>query len=161
MFEIRPAQDHELAAVGDLTVAAYADFTLGPADPYVAKLRDAEARAREAELWVARSSAGSVAGGVTWCPPGSVWREISQPGEGEFRMLAVSPTAQGQGMGEALARHCIELSRAAGDSAMVISSLTGMAAAHRLYGRLGFERLPERDWSPAPGVELIAFRLAY
>src|SRR3546814_12345454 len=29
LFEIRPAQDHELAAVGDLTVAAYADFTLG------------------------------------------------------------------------------------------------------------------------------------
>ena len=32
-----------------------------------------------------------------------------------------------------------------------------MTAAHRVYGRLGFTRLPERDWSPVPGVHLIAF----
>jgi hypothetical protein len=32
-----------------------------------------------------------------------------------------------------------------------------MAAAHRLYGRLGFVRLPERDFRPLPGVDLLAF----
>jgi hypothetical protein len=40
---------------------------------------------------------------------------------------------------------------------VVISSLPQMAAAHRLYTRLGFRRLPERDWTPVPGVDLIAF----
>ncbi|NYG60549.1 ribosomal protein S18 acetylase RimI-like enzyme [Nocardioides daedukensis] len=160
-MRVRLAEPSEYAALGELTAAAYADFTLGPADPYVDKLRDARARAKEAELWVASDDSGTLLGCVTWCPPGSVWREISRPGEGEFRMLAVSPSAQGQGVGVALAEHCIALSRADGDSAMVLSSLPGMAAAHRLYARLGFERLPERDWSPVPGVELIAFRLGY
>jgi hypothetical protein len=32
-----------------------------------------------------------------------------------------------------------------------------MTAAHRLYERLGFHRLPERDWSPVPGVDLLVY----
>jgi hypothetical protein len=32
-----------------------------------------------------------------------------------------------------------------------------MAAAHRLYERLGFTRLPERDWSPLLGVDLLVY----
>jgi hypothetical protein len=32
-----------------------------------------------------------------------------------------------------------------------------MRTAHRLYARFGFVRAPERDWSPAPGIDLIAF----
>jgi hypothetical protein len=32
-----------------------------------------------------------------------------------------------------------------------------MAAAHQVYGRLGYARDPERDWSPVPGVDLLAF----
>jgi ribosomal protein S18 acetylase RimI-like enzyme len=157
-MRVRLAQPEEYAALGEVTAAAYADFTLGPADSYIDKLRDVRSRAREAEVWVADAD-GELLGCVTHCPPGSSWREISRPGEGEFRMLAVSPAARGRGVGSALARHCIELSRAAGDSAMALSSLPTMAAAHRLYARLGFERMPERDWSPVPGVELIAFRL--
>jgi hypothetical protein len=41
---------------------------------------------------------------------------------------------------------------------MVLSSLREMATAHRVYARLGYTRLPERDWEPVPGVHLIAFR---
>ncbi|MDN5892950.1 MAG: GNAT family N-acetyltransferase [Nocardioides sp.] len=159
-MRIRHAAGADLAEVGDLTVAAYASFTLGPADPYVEKLRDAATRAREAELLVSEED-DVLLGTVTWCPPESPWREISRAGEGEFRMLAVNPAARGRGVGDALARHCIARSRAAGDLAMVISSLPEMASAHRLYERLGFERLPKRDWSPVPGVNLVVFRLTY
>jgi hypothetical protein len=35
-----------------------------------------------------------------------------------------------------------------------------MRSAHHLYERLGFERVPERDWVPVPDVPLLAFRLA-
>ena len=31
--------------------------------------------------------------------------------------------------------------------------------AHQLYQRLGFQRTPHLDWSPAPGVDLLAFRM--
>lgn len=158
---IRLAGPADLAAVGELTLASYTAYTLGPADPYIARLRDAGTRAREAELWLAEDDDGSVLGTVTLCPDGSPWREISGPGEGEFRMLAVSPSARGSGVGEALVRHCVQRSRAAGHTAMVLSSLPEMTAAHRLYARLGFVRSPHRDWSPAPGVALITFRLDY
>jgi hypothetical protein len=41
----------------------------------------------------------------------------------------------------------------------MLSSLAAQAPAHRIYERLGFRRLPERDWTPYPGVDLMAFRL--
>ena len=34
-----------------------------------------------------------------------------------------------------------------------------MTTAHRIYERLGFVRLPTRDWSPIAGVDLYAFAL--
>lgn len=156
-MDVRRARPEDLEAAGAVTVAAYTPFTLGRTDPYVAKLADAAAREREAQLWVA-VDADRVLGSVTWCPPGSSWREIAREHEGEFRMLAVDPAAQGAGVGRALVEQMVTLSVAQGAGAVAISSLRAMAAAHRLYGRLGFTRLPERDWSPVPGVDLIAFR---
>ena len=156
-MRIRLATDADLEAVGDITVAAYTQFTLGPDDPYVARLRDSATRAAQAQLWVAEDDDGTVLGSVTLCPPGSPWREISRPGEGEFRMLAVAPQARGRGVGEALTRHVLALCAAAGEEVVVISSLAEMTAAHRIYARLGFRRLPDRDWSPDDDVHLIAF----
>jgi predicted thioesterase len=37
--------------------------------------------------------------------------------------------------------------------------MTSMEAAHRVYLGLGFTRDPALDWSPVPGVDLVAFRL--
>ena len=61
---------------------------------------------------------------------------------------------------EALVGVCLERSRELGYTAVVLCSLPAQARAHRIYERLGFRRLPERDWSPDPGVDLMAFRLA-
>ena len=92
---IRPAHTSELAEVGELTLASYADFV--PADHrYAEHLRDAVTRAREAELYVALLDEGIV-GTVTFCPQGSPWSELAQPGEGEFRMLGVLPAARRRG----------------------------------------------------------------
>jgi ribosomal protein S18 acetylase RimI-like enzyme len=160
---LRRVRAEEHAHVGEITVAAYAPFTLGPEDPYVARLADTAARDRDAEVWVAVDEAaeGPVAllGSVTICPPRSPWRELSREGEGEFRMLSVHPAAQGRGIGAALVRLCLARARRDGERAVVISSLREMAAAHRLYARLGFVRTPERDWEPLPGVQLLGFRL--
>ena len=156
MVEVRLARPEELEAVGELTVRAYAAYTLGPGDPYVARLRDAASRARAAELWVAVDG-DRLLGSVTCCPPGSSYREVSRPDEGEFRMLAVDPDARGTGAGTALAAHCEERARAHGAVGMALSSLAAMTAAHRIYTRLGYARDPGRDWSPLPGVELLAF----
>ncbi len=34
-----------------------------------------------------------------------------------------------------------------------------MRAAHHLYTRAGFGRLPDRDWSPEAGLILLAYGL--
>jgi ribosomal protein S18 acetylase RimI-like enzyme len=75
-------------------------------------------------------------------------------------MLAVSPTARGRGVGEALARHVLDRAVELGFTAIVLSSSKEMRAAHRLYERLGFHRTPALDWSPEPDVPLITYRLA-
>jgi ribosomal protein S18 acetylase RimI-like enzyme len=151
-FEIRPATPAEFPAIADLCVAAYAAFLVGD-DHYVATLRNAARRAVEAELLVAVDT--DVLGTVTFVPEGGPFGEIAGPDETEFRMLAVSPAAQGRGVGTALLQHVIEAS--AGRERVVCSSRPDMRAAHRIYERFGFTRAPERDWSPVPGVDLIAF----
>ena len=47
----------------------------------------------------------------------------------------------------------------AGTKRVVLCSQQSMTTAHRIYGRLGFERAHEFDWSPMPGVDLWAFAL--
>lgn len=157
--DIRRANPDELDAVGRLTVDAYVSGGVIPADaPYLAFLGDATSRDAEAELWVAVDARG-VVGTVTYVEPGSALCEIARDGEAEIRTLAVAPTASGEGIGEALTRHAVERAREHGFRSLVLSSSTTMHTAHRLYERLGFTRLPERDWSPVPGVQLVAYRL--
>jgi ribosomal protein S18 acetylase RimI-like enzyme len=160
-MRVRRAEPRDHAAIGAVTVAAYAGLSEADEAGYVDKLRDAATRDREAELWVATVSDTdeTVLGSVTVCHDGSPWREIARGDEGEFRMLAVSPAAQGQGVGAALVALCINRFREVGAPGIVLSTLPAMHAAHRLYERHGFVRAPERDWSPVPRVDLVAYHL--
>jgi GNAT superfamily N-acetyltransferase len=154
-LEIRQAARHELPAVGELCVAAYAPF-LSEDGHYMESLRDAERRFEHAELLVAVED-DQIVGTVTFVPEGGPLGEIAQPDEAEFRMLAVDPAAQGRGVGSALVQRILDESRRNGHTGIVCSTLPEMRAAHRVYERAGFRRAPERDWSPFPGVRLIAF----
>lgn len=158
MVRLRRATPADHDAVAEVTLAAYEEFLEGAEDDYRHRLRDAAGRDRDAELWVATPDDGDeVLGSVTVCPPGSPWRELAGPEEGEFRMLAVAPTARGRGIGEALARLAVERAAGHGARAVVLSSLPEMAGAHRIYERLGFQRAPARDWRPVAEVRLIAY----
>lgn len=160
MSVIRPVVPEELDAVGDLTVRVYLDAGfLPPESAYATQLRDAARRARDAELLVAVDDNRAVVGSVTYAVHGGDYAELAGPGEGEFRMLVVAPEARKQGIGEALVRACLDRARAAGCTAMRLSTQTAMTDAHRLYERVGFTRTPDLDWSPAPGVALLAYFL--
>lgn len=157
---IRAARPEEYAAVGAITVDAYSSDGLLAANPeYVDELADAARRAEQGELLVAVDGAGKLLGSVTITLPGSVFAEISRAGELEFRMLSTSPAARGRGVGEALTRAVLARARELGAQRVVLCSLDAMKSAHRLYGRLGFVRLPERDWQPVPGFWLRAFTI--
>ncbi|MEV0719049.1 N-acetyltransferase [Asanoa sp. NPDC050611] len=160
-LRIRPATAADFPAVARLTVDAYrADGQLAGDHGYDKKLADVETRAEAGELLVAADEhTGQVLGSVTFVLPGTAYAELSIDGEAEFRMLAVDPAAQGRGAGEALVRACVERATALGCQAIVICVRSFSAPAKRLYARLGFTRVPERDWSPFPGVDLEALRL--
>ncbi|MCZ7378604.1 GNAT family N-acetyltransferase [Micromonospora sp. WMMC250] len=161
-LRVRPAEQADFPAVARLTVAAYeADGQLKGEHGYGAVLADVSTRAASGEVLVAVDEAtDAVLGSVTFVLPGTRFAELSGPGEAEFRMLAVDPGAQGRGVGAALAQACVARATELGCVAVVICVRAGMAqSAHRLYSRLGFARAPEKDWSPAPGVDLLGLRL--
>jgi predicted N-acetyltransferase YhbS len=157
-FVIRTARPEEFETVGEITVRAYVagGFLEPDTSGYAAKLRNAADRARRAELLVAVDGE-KVVGSVTLVRHGDAYAELARPGEMEFRMLAVAPEAAGRGVGRLLVQAVLDRARADGGSRVVLSSLDSMAVAHRLYDRMGFARVPDRDWRPEPGVRLLAF----
>lgn len=157
---MRRARPEDYPSVGEITTTAYvADEVVAPGAAYLAFLGDVAARDLEDEVWVAETEDGTVVGGVTFVSPGSDLCEIARGTEAEMRCLAVDPAVRGEGVGEALTRLVADRARAQGCEALVLCSSTKMLAAHRLYARLGFTRLPERDWSPVPDVDLLAYSL--
>jgi ribosomal protein S18 acetylase RimI-like enzyme len=158
---VRVADPAQYDAIARVTAAAYeADGQLAGEHGYERVLADVPARARAGELLVALDEAtGEVLGSVLFVLPGSPYAELAGPGEAEFRMLAVAPAAQGRGAGEALVRACLTRAVDAGCAGVVICVRSFSAAAHRLYARLGFVRVPELDWSPVSGVELLGLRV--
>lgn len=158
---VRTAQPDEYEAIGELTVRVYVAAGFMPADaPYVADLRDAATRGREADLLVAVDGAGTLTGSVTYVTPGSPYAELATgPDEAEFRMLVVDPTVRKRGVGTALVRTCLERARAQARRTIRLSTDPAMTDAHRLYEHLGFVRTPDRDWHPAPHIGLLTYAL--
>ena len=78
----------------------------------------------------------------------------------EVRAFAVAPRAQRRGIGRALMRAVIDMARAGGAERIVLCTQPSMTAAQRLYLAEGFVRIPERDWTPVPGMRLLAYSLA-
>jgi ribosomal protein S18 acetylase RimI-like enzyme len=100
-----------------------------------------------------------VVGSVALVLDGEFGEVLESAEEAGFRMLVVDAGARGKGVGEVLVTTCLERARAAGKRRVVISTDPRMTSAHRLYERLGFTRLPERDWSPMAGIDLIVYSI--
>ena len=145
MIEIREAHPDEYELVGQLTVAAYETLEVSHLwGGYDEAILDTATRAKEADVIVAVRD-GRIVGAVTYASdPESHWLEWTEPGEAQFRLLAVDANVRGQGAGEALVRFC--MNRAAADSmSLCIHTTKWMPAARRMYERLGFQRRPDRD----------------
>jgi ribosomal protein S18 acetylase RimI-like enzyme len=159
-MRIRDARPAELADVGDIRVTAYrADGFLAPASAYEPTLRALGADGR-GQVLVAERAGDGLIGTVTlqpWQPDGG--EIVTGPDEAEIRALAVRPGARGGGVGRALLTAVIDRAAGEGVRHLVLCTQQEMKVAHRLYEDAGFTRLPERDWSPLPGVTLLAYGL--
>lgn len=152
---VRDALPEELAEVGEIRVTAYQDAGfLSPGSRYAPVLRELGGDG-DGTVLVAVDG-GRIVGTVMLRSGGNV---VTRPDETEIRALAVTPEGQGRGTGSALLRAAIE--RASRDDVchLVLLTQPEMLAAQRLYDRAGFRRLPDRDWSPAPGQTLLAYGL--
>jgi ribosomal protein S18 acetylase RimI-like enzyme len=155
---LEPARPEDYARIAELTVRVYVDGGLaGPG--YAPELADVEGRASRSQLLVARDATGRVVGSVALVLDGDFGNIIESDDEAAFRMLVVDPAVHGQGVGRLLVTECLDRARAAGKTRMVLSTDPLMTAAHRLYERMGFTRVPERDWTPVPGVDLLVYAL--
>ena len=150
------AHPDDFPRIGQLTCEVYVGGGLASSE-YGEQLRDVAGRADHAELLVARDDEGRVVGSVALVLAGGFGEVTESDDEAAFRMLVVDPAVQGRGIGELLVTTCLERARTAGKRRVVLSTDRRMTTAQRLYERLGFPRLPERDWSPRPGIDLLVY----
>jgi ribosomal protein S18 acetylase RimI-like enzyme len=76
-----------------------------------------------------------------------------------IRLLAVHPAYRNRGIGRALMEECISRCRQANIKVIGLHTTEIMDVARKLYERMGFVRLPESDFHPAPNVTVMAYRL--
>jgi ribosomal protein S18 acetylase RimI-like enzyme len=148
-ISLRDARRDELDRLSRLLEETYREFQahftddLWPA--YVGEIVDVRSRLGDSELIVAEL-AGRLVGTVGFYP--EAWRSALERwpvGWASIRTLAVLADARGRGVGAALARECVRRARKRDAVAVGLHTNPFMAAANRLYGRLGFCRAPEFD----------------
>lgn len=152
--------DDDLATIGRWLLASYTALVGMPREPdYELEVADVAVRTRDGVVLGAFVD-GVAVGCVTFVADAtSPHAEALRDGESSFRMLGVDTSVQGRGIGEALVLHCLGLAEQAGASAVFIHSGTWMTAAHRLYLRLGFEFVADRDWTLGdPPIHLLGLR---
>jgi len=134
---IRPQDDAAMAAVIRAVMPEFGADGPGFAihDPEVDHL-SAAYTVPGAAYFVVVDEAGAVLGGG-----GVAALEGGEAGVCELRKMYFLPAARGQGLGEALLRHCLKVARDLGYRTCYLETLTGMDQAIRLYQKLGFKPL--------------------
>lgn len=177
-MEIRDARPDEFDELGDVRLTAYqADGFLSPQSTYAPTLRalgtDGLGQVLVAIDGVPSGAAGpaSDAGPRQGSRQGRIlgtvmlqsWphggHSIAGPEEAEIRAMAVMPEARGTGLGRTLLTAVIAKAATTGVRRLVLLTQPDMTTAHHLYETAGFIRTPERDFSPEPGVRLLAYVL--
>ncbi|SIO23349.1 GNAT family N-acetyltransferase [Agromyces cerinus] len=145
-IRVRLMRPDEVDAVTELVESAYAsDFELN--DAYRADIVAVAERAREHQVWVATdASSGTLLGTASTPVAGAAISPLARDGELDFRFLGVAADARRRGVGEVLVAHVLRLARIRGLERVVLNTGPDMLAAQRLYERLGFGRLHEREF---------------
>ena len=164
LINVRSMRDSERDAVRDVTLAAYEEYaSIMPEQFWTGYRRhllatlDAQGPADR----IVAERQGVVVGSILLFPPaanayaaavgGTEWPEV--------RLLAVLPSARGQGVGTALMAECVRRARQAGAAALGLHTMDMMRAAMRMYERMGFVRVPDLDFSPAQGLLVKGYRM--
>ncbi len=168
---IRDARPDELDAIGALTAEAYEEYMPDDSAPeerrrafgaYREDIRHGvlERVARGASVIVAERG-GRLVGTVTYYAPGVDKGDEGWPPEiAAMRLLAVLPSERGHGIGRALTEETLGRARSAGAPSFGLHTTNLMAIARDMYERMGFVRVSENDFIPAPDLLVAAYRVS-
>ncbi|MGB8645872.1 MAG: GNAT family N-acetyltransferase [Anaerolineae bacterium] len=162
---IRDARRADRQAAHDVTMSAYQQYATAMPDwawsEYRQNLEENVLHPEPAQQFVAELD-GAIVGSVLLFPPGYTSNDPDPavaPQGPEIRLLAVAPTARGQGIGKALVQECIRRAREVGYSVIHLHTTEIMQIAMEMYERMGFERAPELDFAPAPDILIKGYRM--
>lgn len=160
---IRDVRSDELDEVSLLLSDAYRQYqNFIPPErwkAYLEDIMDVSSRVDESELIVAELD-HRLAGCVTLYLDGSKSFTNAWPaGWAVVRLLAVHPDFRGRCVGHALMEECIRRCRKARIKTIGLHTTEIMEVARHMYERMGFVRVPEHDFHPAPGITVMAYRL--
>lgn len=160
---LRDARPEELDEVSRLLRAAYQQYEnsipSGVWQYYLEDILDVRSRQATARLIVAGVNS-RLAGTVTLYLNAPSSSEAGWPeGWAGIRLLAVDPRYRRRGIGRALMDECVRRCREQGIATIGLHTTEIMDVARRMYERMGFKRIPEFDFHPAPGVVAMAYRL--
>jgi predicted N-acetyltransferase YhbS len=165
---IRESRPADRAAIEAITLAAYEQYAaVLPAPLWEAYRQNIVATLADATpaTQIVAEEEGVLVGSVLLYPADA---DSGAPSRGkammltwpEVRLLAVAPPARGSGAGRRLMEECIRRARASGATALTLHTTEMMHVAMQLYERMGFERAPDLDFSPAQGITVKGYRLA-
>ena len=159
----RAATAADTQAIGQITTAAYvAGGHLTPQDSYFQTLLDVAPRLEH--TWVMVDAADEIVAAIAILPDGHPLGEAAEPGEWEFRFLAVRADHWGRGLGRELVAFAEDQARVGGARGMALRVIDTNPRARELYEHLGYQHAPERDItfesSTEPGRMLTLLLLA-
>ena len=155
-YIIRTAKPGEFEEIGKLMVQVYSQLEGFPKESvqpdYYKMLANIGELTKKpnTELLVAVSSDGKIGGAVIYFSDmkfyGSGGTATKEQNASGFRLLAVDPTARGQGVGKLLSIECIRKAKEHKNSQVVIHTTKAMQVAWKMYENLGFKRSKDLDF---------------
>lgn len=167
-FTVRNAEHTEFDSIGKLMVKVYSSLEGFPKESDQPEYYEMLSKVGEltkkpgVELLVAVSSEGKIAGAIVYFSDmkyyGSGGTAINESNAGGFRLLAVDPSARGQGIGKLLVNECIRKTRERKLNQVIIHTTRAMQTAWQMYENLGFERSEGLDFMQGK-IPVFGFRL--
>lgn len=169
-YAIRNAESEEFRSIGRLLVTAYSqlDGFLKPAEHpnYYHMLQNAGDLTAKAgtEILVAVSPQGQIAGAVVYFSDmknyGSGGTATHEKKSAGFRLLAVDPSARGQGVGKLLTLACVAKAKEQKRTQVIIHTTKAMLTAWAMYEKIGFKRSEDLDFMQGE-IQVFGFRLKF
>ena len=164
-YTIRDARQADREMIQSVTLSAYEQYAAVMQENwkyYRGNILDTLANPNPAEQIVAETDHGII-GTVLLYPAGTQLHgpdgklvSLEVP---EVRLLAVTPSARGQGIGVALMQECIRRARQSGAASLGLHTTDMMGVAMRMYERMGFVRVTALDLRPAEGIVVKGYRI--